>query len=586
MERIAKDKSGKAPVLKQNSTYWLWDITKGKRRFVLALIGLQIILNVGNICYSLLFRDLIDRAVERQLPDFYDAMGALIALAVVQLLVRATARWLEEYVRSGVENGVKHHFFGVLLHRSFASVTQVHTGEWMNRLTSDTVVVADGIAQILPHLGGILVRVVGAFSLILILEPYLGVVIVPVGLAFLAAARLFRPRLKRLHAEVRQADGSVRMLLQERLDNQLIVRAFAQQNRTLELAAERMTAHHRARMKQNRTSNLYNIGFGFIMQGMYLLGAFIGCVGIVDGTISFGTLTAVLQLISLLQSPLSEIGSYFTQWYAMLASAERLMEAEDCLENDSGKDPTEAEILRFYQQVFAGISIEHVSFSYMETGNGKSDKDPCRVTIGDFNMRLQKGEFIAVVGSSGCGKSTLLKLLMGLYTPDSGSIRILRKRPLESRALGYEDRGLFAYVPQGNQLMSGTIRQVLAFNDCEKMRQEQQLWQALKIACADDFVSQLPQGLDAVLGEHGSGLSEGQIQRLALARAVFSQRPILLLDEATSSLDETTEQKLLHNLRTMTDRTVLLVTHRPRACEICDRIVQFQSNQNNSGNGA
>ena len=200
-------------------------------------------------------------------------------------------------------------------------------------------------------------------------------------------------------------------------------------------------------------------------------------------------------------------------------------------------------------------------------------------------MQLQKGEFVAVMGSSGCGKSTLLKLLMGLYAPDGGSIWVQEKDPAGSRRLGMEDSGLFAYVPQGNQLMSGTIRQILAFDDPEKMKQEQQLWNALKIACADRFVSQLPLGLDAPLGEHGSGLSEGQIQRLALARAVFSRRPVLLLDEATSSLDEETERNLLDNLRTMTDRTVLLVTHRPRACGICDRVVRLEPGPDHSSGG-
>lgn len=565
---------------------WLWHAIKGKRRYIAILMVLQILINGGSICYSLLFRDMIDRAVERYLPGFYIAMGALILLATAQLMMRAVVRWLEEYVRAGVENGIKQSFFGVLLQKSFASVTKVHTGEWMNRLTSDTVVVADGMTQILPRLGGILVRMVGALGMIVLLEPYFGVVIVPVGVAFAAAAWRIRPKLKRLHADVQQADGHVRMLLQERLDNQLIVRAFAQQKRTLELADEKMTAHHRARMKRNCASNLFSTGFGFVMQGMYLLGAFIGCIGIVDGTISFGTLTAVLQLISLLQSPLSEISGNFTQWYAMLASAERLMEVGANPESGSGEKRTEEESLRLYQQEFEGISLENVCFSYIEAGNGEPGGAPSHVTIQNMNMQFRKGEFVAIVGSSGCGKSTLLKLLMGLYAPDSGIIRMLRKSPLEPRKLLSEDVNLFAYVPQGNHLMSGTIRQSLAFDDPEKMKQEQRLWQALKIACADDFVSKLPQGLDTPLGERGSGLSEGQIQRLALARAVFSQRPILLLDEATSALDEATERNLLDNLQTMTDRTVLLVTHRSHACEICGRTVRLESNQENSCIGA
>lgn len=581
MDNMEKGKSRKGALLSEGAVHWLWHTTKGKHRYVAALMVLQVLVNAGSVCYSLLFRDLIDRAVEKQLSGFYYAMGSLAALAVAQLLMRAAVRWLEEYTRAGVENGLKHRLFDVLLKKSYASVTGVHTGEWMNRLTSDTLVVADGITQILPHVGGILVRMVGAFGMIVILEPYFGAVIVPVGVIFLFAARLLRPALKRLHGQVQQADGSVRVLLQERLDNQLIVRAFAQQNRTVKLADEKMEAHHGVRMKRSRISNLYSMGFGFVMQGMYLLGAFISGIGIAKGTVSFGTLTAILQLISLLQSPLSEISSYFSRWYAMLASAERLMEAESFPESFPEEIPAETEALRIYREEFGGIALENMSFSYVEPG-----ETPSRITIQNLNMQLKKGEFLAIMGSSGCGKSTLLKLLMGLYAPDSGQMRLLRKSPLESRPLGIEDSGLFAYVPQGNQLMSGTIRKILAFDDPEKMQQEAQLWQALKIACADGFVSQLPESLDTTLGEHGSGLSEGQIQRLALARAVFSRRPILLLDEATSSLDEETERNLLDNLRTMTDHTVLLVTHRPRACEICDRVLQLQPNQGNSSTGA
>ena len=163
---------------------------------------------------------------------------------------------------------------------------------------------------------------------------------------------------------------------------------------------------------------------------------------------------------------------------------------------------------------------------------------------------------------------------MHIYRPDSGRMYLIGQ---EKRPLTAADRGLFAYVPQGNMLMSGTIRQIVAFYDEEAMQQEEQLRLALQIACADGFVDALPQGIDTVLGEHGSGLSEGQTQRIAVARAVFSRRPILLLDEATSALDEATEEKMLHNLKTMTDKTVLIVTHRPRACEVCDRVIYMEA---------
>ena len=196
-------------------------------------------------------------------------------------------------------------------------------------------------------------------------------------------------------------------------------------------------------------------------------------------------------------------------------------------------------------------------------------------------MEIRKGEFIALAGRSGCGKSTFLKLLMGIYQPDSGAFVLVEEG--SERKLTAADRGLFAYVPQGNMLMSGTIREIVTFYDPQEMGQEEKIRQALRIACAEEFVDSLPQGLDTQLGEHGAGLSEGQIQRIAVARAIFSERPVLLLDEATSALDEHTEARLLDNLRSMTHKTVLIVTHRPRACEICDRVITLEPDPEKEG---
>ena len=184
---------------------------------------------------------------------------------------------------------------------------------------------------------------------------------------------------------------------------------------------------------------------------------------------------------------------------------------------------------------------------------------------------MDKGNCIALTGPSGCGKSTILKLLMGIYPLDSGAC-FLRSadgdRPLDA---GW--RGLFSYVPQGNHLLSGTIRQIVAFSDAPSPNDEARILRALHIACADDFTAALEQGLDTPIGERGAGLSEGQLQRIAIARAIFADRPVLLLDEATSALDEATEARLLSNLRQMTDKTVLIVTHRPAALSIADRTV-------------
>ena len=196
-----------------------------------------------------------------------------------------------------------------------------------------------------------------------------------------------------------------------------------------------------------------------------------------------------------------------------------------------------------------------------------------------ISLDIHKGEYVAFTGHSGCGKSTVLKLLMSIYRLDSGE-RYLTDADGE-KSLSSQWRRLFAYVPQGNQLMSGTIREVVAFADMEDRNNDARIRQALAIACGDDFVSDLDNGIDTLLGERGTGLSEGQMQRIAIARAVFSESPILLLDEATSALDEQTEKRLLQNLRRMTDKTVVIVTHQPAALEICDRVIDFTRLTNN-----
>lgn len=192
----------------------------------------------------------------------------------------------------------------------------------------------------------------------------------------------------------------------------------------------------------------------------------------------------------------------------------------------------------------------------------------------NISLEIQKGEYVAFTGHSGCGKSTALKLLMSIYRLDSGK-RLLVEKDGSSQPLDSRWHRLFAYVPQGNQLMSGTIRDIVSFADKSQSGDEEKIAQALKIACADEFVGELESGIDTLLGERGTGLSEGQMQRIAIARAIFSESPVLLLDEATSALDSQTEKQLLENLRSMTDKTVVIVTHRPAALEICDRVLNF-----------
>ena len=553
----------------KNVWVWLWRVSGAYKLCVVILFIVQVTFGVCGVVSAMLFRTLIDRAVEGQPDAFLQAAICLAGLFLGEDLLSAANRFLYEWTHASLENRLKERLFSCLLHKDYASVTAVHSGEWIARLTSDTVVVIGGIMDILPNLGGMMARLTGALAALLLLQPAFFYILVPTGIVMILLTASLRKVLKRLHKKIQEANASVLSFLQERIESLMILRVFAMERQTLQEAAQRMKKHKAARMKRNSLSNLCNFGFGLMVDTCYLLSAVYCGYGILKGNISYGTFTAVLQLVGQVQSPFAGITGVIPQYFAMIASAERLMEAEAY--PDDGKEIrfTPEQIKRFYAEQFESLGVRDASFSYRASDEAN---DQLKV-IQHFNLEIQKGEYVAFTGHSGCGKSTLLKLLMCLYPLDDGKryIRAKYGSKQEEYPLTSAWRGLFAYVPQGNQLISGTIREIVAFGDPAAMAQEERLVQALRVACADEFVVGLEKEADTCLGEHGAGLSEGQMQRIAIARAVFSDRPILILDECTSALDEGTEQKLLNNLRKMTDKTVLLITHRPAALEICDR---------------
>lgn len=553
--------------MKNNTLKWLSDVVGKHKINVLLLSLIQALLGGSGVVYALLLRNGIDSAAEKDRSGFVFALVSVVVLVLVQITLRAVVRWLEEHSRSAMENIFKARLFETLLKKDYASVTGIHSGEWMNRLTSDTKVAADGMVDIFPGAVGMAVKMAGAFVMLLVIEKRFLFIILPGGAALLLLTYLFRKVLKRLHKSIQENDGRLRIFLQEHLGSLIIVRSFSAEEHTAEQGKQKMSAHKDARMKRNHFSNVCNIGFSAAMNGMYLVGFAYCGFGIIGGTVSYGTLTAILQLISQIQSPFANITGYLPKFYAMTASADRLREAEDFADDCTDEAFDSGEIKDFYDNEFSAVKLDNVCFKYKD--------DDRESVLENVSFVINKGENLAFTGHSGCGKSTVLKLLMCLYHCDGGRIMIQKTDGTETELTGRWHR-LFAYVPQGNHLMNGTIRDIIAFSD--KEADEDRIRSALKISCAEEFVSELENGTDTVLGERGAGLSEGQMQRIAVARAIYSDAPVLLLDEATSSLDEATEKQLLENIRSMTDKTVLIVTHRPAALNICDKIIRFTEN--------
>lgn len=597
--------------MKEKSTLtWLKKVTKKYRSFVVLLTVFEIIVSGLGICYALVLKQMVDRAVVKDSHGFVIGMIGFGMLVLGQLIIRIITRQISEYTRSSMENALKQILFHSILIKDYGSVSLKHSEEWMNRLTSDTVVCADGMTDILPGFFGMMIRLVGSLVLILYLQPGLAVIMIPGGILFVIITVVLRRPLKRFHKDVQEKDGKVRMYLQEWISSMLVVRVFGVENIAVEQAADTMEVHKGSRIRKAWISNICNSGFSLAINGMYLLGIGFCGYGIIHGNVTFGTLTAMIQLIGQLQSPLASLGGYVPRYYTMIASAERLMEVEQYEDADGAILYSADEVQKLYEEQIREITFRRVSFCYpgeVDTGSptvregdvvaaNSADTgivEHKRDVLQDVSFSIAKGDSMAVTGTSGCGKSTMLKLLMGIYRPQTGTIAVILN---DGKSIAIENmKRLFAYVPQGNFLMGGSVRDVITFGkskdgtaDCLKtdnadgdhadrndMDLDEKLERAVHLACAD-FVYDLPMQLDTILGEKGAGLSEGQMQRIAIARALYADRPVLILDESTSALDQQTERKLLDNLKQLTDKTVLFVSHRLQALEICSKQLHFE----------
>ena len=553
---------------KDSSTLkWIYQVSGRSIWWTFLLILIRILQGYACVQYAYALGRVVDQAAAGAGNAFYQQLVLFIGLVVLTLILQVSGRYVSEKSKAVLDRAFRMHTFSQLLYRDYAKITQTHTGEWMNRITSDASVVSVAVATILPELTGAVVRMLGAMISLLQIAPQVVGILLPCGLLMVFFSYFVRKWLKTYHKMMQQADGKARSFIQERLYSLLVVRTFTQEAATERMASECMDDFVSARMRRFRFANLSHSVLSIAVNGAQVLGIGLCGWGILNGVMSYGTMSAVLYLINMLETPLATISGYLSQYYSMLASAERLMEIEE-FELDSVHSTVSAEMIhQYYAEQFDSLGLDNAYFSY-EDGDEN-------MVLQNFSLDIHKGEFVAFTGESGCGKSTTLKVLLALYPLNSGNTYLQNvaglRQPLDSSW-----RGLFAYVPQGNQLISGTVRETLTFSDPEMMVQEEQIYRALEITCADAFVRDLPNGLDTVLGERGGGLSEGQMQRLSIARAILSERPVLLLDEATSALDATTEEQLLKNLRAMTDRTVLIITHRKAALEICDKRIYFE----------
>lgn len=539
---------------------WIGAALKKRKWMIVMLTVIQSVMAISGIVFALLMSRVIDNAVLGETTAFWRAVIALAILICAQIILRFCNRYLEEDARAAIENRLRQKTFSGILHTDFSRVKEYHTGELMNRITSDVSIVTDGAVTLLPSLASMVLRIVGVLLVMSSIDWKFALVFLVAGCLVAALSVLPRGWQKRLHKRVQEADGEVRSYLQESLESLLVIHAFGCEDKIESSSTDKMKKHRRIRRQRSNLFNVMGSGLRLCIQCGYLFGLAWCGVGIIEGKITYGTLTAVIQLIGQIQTPFANIGSTFPKYSAMLASAERLMEI---IEQAKVESVTEGKVTReeMYQKMHS-ICFKNVSFSY----------DADRPVLQNESFTVNKGEFAALIGSSGIGKSTIMKLLLSVYQPQDGTIEICTddgELPVSELPVG-----MFAYVPQGNYLMSGTIWEVVGFAEKSDEIDRQRVEEACKAACAHEFICGLPNGYDTILGERGDGLSEGQMQRLAVARAVYSGCPILLLDEATSALDADTERRMITSLKQMSDYTVFLVTHRKDVWELCDRVLE------------
>ncbi len=352
-------------MMREHSTLmWLTKQTNKYRFLVVLLTILEIVISGLGVCYALVMKQMVDQAVAKDSRGFVIGIVAFGLLIISQLVLRIITRQLSESVRSGTENTLKKNLFAALLKKDYASVALTHSEEWMNRLTSDTSICANALTEVFPGFFGMMIRLVGSLLLIFLLQPQLAYIVLPGGIVFLLITGLLRNQIKHFHKDVQEKDGQVRVCLKESISSQLVLRSFGVEDFACENADDAMLIHKASRIKRAWISNLCNTGFSLAINGMYLLGIGYCGYGIIHGLVSFGTLTAIIQLIGQLQSPLASLGGYVPRYYSMIASAERLGEVEQYEDVDITDQRSKDEVQEIYEHDMKEIAFSHVSFRY------------------------------------------------------------------------------------------------------------------------------------------------------------------------------------------------------------------------------
>lgn len=539
---------------------WLFDKSKKQHGKMTVLILANAIFSALSIVFAFLIKEIIDSVtVHKDVKRLISFAVCIISVVFLQFGFRVLINGLSEHIRGKLEVTYKSELFSSILGKKHEKISGYHSGELLNRLTSDVSIVSDGVATLLPTVVSAFARLICAVIALIILDWIFAVAFTVAGLLVFLVISLLRGKLKVLHKRAQETDGKIRSFMQECIENLLAVKVFSVNGKIIKQADKLQDDNFKIKMRRKNYSVVGHATYNFIFSAGYLFALIYGASKILTvPTFTYGALSAILQLVNNVQVPFASLSNVLPKYYAMLASAERLIEIQN-VENEPLTNVIDKDAV--YKSM-KGISAENVSFTY------NRDK-----VLSNASVYINKGDFVAITGASGVGKSTLIKLMLGVYPVGGGMAYVDtgdQKIPLDCST-----RTLFSYVPQGNMLFSGTLKDNVTF--IRENATDDEINFALSVSCADQFINDLPNGLNTVVGENGVGLSEGQIQRIAIARAVLAGAPIVLLDEATSALDEITERKVLDNFRKLDDITLIIVSHKKAALSICNRHIVIEN---------
>ena len=533
---------------------WLWGAWKGNQLQAIlnALIGL------GMVAVSLIqvwaMQRAIDVAAGAREGNIFVATGIIAFFILCEFALNISSVWVKNILGVKAQNKMQQRMLDRILRSEWHGKEKRHSGDIINRLESDVNTVVNFLTETLPNTLSVLALFFGAFFYLFSMDKFLAIAIVIMLPIFLGFSRIYIGQMRRLTRLVRDSDSKVQSVLQETIQNRMLIKTLESDDAMVDKLEDTQSELRQNVIKRTRfrlyTNFVINFGFAF----GYLFAFLWAALRMLDHTLTFGGMTAFLQLVNRIQGPARNLTALIPSFVSVFTAAERLMELEENPLEEQG-EPIEIDAP-------CGIKLTDVSYAY---------DDADEYVINHLNYDFYPGSCTAILGETGAGKTTLIRLILALLHPTRGKVEIYnanKKNELSPRL-----RCNFVYVPQGNTLLSGTIRDNLRLGNLNAT--DEDMYDALHEACAD-FVKDLPDGLETQCSESGGGLSEGQAQRITIARALLRNRNIMLFDEATSALDPETEKQLLKNILANHDKTVIFITHRPAVVDYCDQTLKIE----------